>query len=63
MIKEITETEYNIKIKNEILTQCHNKWDQQPCHCHHLGALLHSWSVYYQSQTTITATEYCKFNK
>ena len=47
MIKEITETEYNIEIKNEVLTQCDNKWDQWLCHCHrhHLGVLLLSWSV------------------
>ena len=29
MIKEITEFENNIEIKNKILTQCDNEWDQQ----------------------------------
>ena len=62
MMKEIIEIEYKIAIKNDILTQCNNKWDQQQCnyhHHHHLRTAITLICLLQQSEPSITAAKHC----
>ena len=54
MIKAITETKYKIEIKNEIMTQCNNKWDQQSSS----KSIATLGQFISKVRTTITTAEY-----